>query len=354
MKVCKKCKRKNANKTKICKYCGADVSKVKIIKNTSSPKTKKNNNISVIKPTVPFKIYSSYDIHHTFDLITVKEPKKEKQKTEKTKQEKIKPQEKKQVKERVKDLSNTTVLVFKDGLATTKKEVRKLSDKTKKTVDKVKPKKFKYKPLIVGLILISFLAIGLYFGINIYRSLSSKESSSGHFEKATTEKIFEMKDSINHNGVIYKVVKVESSKGNAYKKPKDGNHFLIVTIHIKNDTDKKVHYTYANWTMTNSKKEEKKRIFTSINVDTALYSGDLVIGGIKTGSIVFEQPINDPKLVLNYYELKTDENGNEVADTAKRVFSVSIKAPNEKDKTSAKANVDVKSESTPAKEEKKS
>ena len=32
MKVCKKCKKKVANKAKICKYCGADVSKAKIIK----------------------------------------------------------------------------------------------------------------------------------------------------------------------------------------------------------------------------------------------------------------------------------------------------------------------------------
>ena len=94
-----------------------------------------------------------------------------------------------------------------------------------------------------------------------------------------------MEETINYNDTDYKIMKVETSKGNNYKKPKDGNQFLIVTIYIKNNSDKKVPYSYANWTMTNSKKEEKKRVFSSINVDTALYSGNLVSGGIKTGSI---------------------------------------------------------------------
>ena len=38
MKICKKCKKHVPNKAKICKYCGTDVSKCKIIKNTPSPK----------------------------------------------------------------------------------------------------------------------------------------------------------------------------------------------------------------------------------------------------------------------------------------------------------------------------
>ena len=122
----------------------------------------------------------------------------------------------------------------------------------------------------------------------------------------------------------------ETSKGNSYKSPKAGHQFLIVTVYIKNNTGDKVPYSYENWTMSNSKGEEKKRIFSSINVDTALYSGELVVGGIKTGSMVFEQPINDPKLKMNFYELKKDDDGNEVIDEAKRIFSISVKVPNQK------------------------
>ena len=46
MKVCKKCKKQVPNKLKICRYCGADVSKAKIItSNKKSTKTMRNANI---------------------------------------------------------------------------------------------------------------------------------------------------------------------------------------------------------------------------------------------------------------------------------------------------------------------
>ena len=157
-------------------------------------------------------------------------------------------------------------------------------------------------------------------------------------EKATNDKIFGMGDLITYNGVDYKVVKVETSEGNNYKSPKEGNQFLIVTVYMKNNTGEKVEYSYKNWTMSNSKGEEEKRIFTSINVDTALYSGDLVIGGIKTGSMVFEQPINDPKLRMNFYELKKDVNGEYVINKDKKIFSVSIKVPEKEENDNQEQN----------------
>ena len=154
-------------------------------------------------------------------------------------------------------------------------------------------------------------------------------------EKATNKKLFNMNEIINYKGVNYEVVKVETSEGNSYKSPKEGNIFLIVTIKIENNTPNKINYSYKNWTMSNSTQEEEKRIFTSINVGTALYSGKLVIGGIKTGSMVFEQPKDDDKLKLNYYELKT-EKGEEDIDKEKKVFSVSIKIPEKQEETKPK------------------
>ena len=166
----------------------------------------------------------------------------------------------------------------------------------------------------------------MFAGISTYKSLSNSSKTIVVGEKATNEKIFAMGDLITYNGVDYKILKVETSEGNDYKRPKEGNQFLIVTVYIKNNTGEKIAYDYKNWTMSNSKGEEKKRIFTSVNVDTALYSGDLVIGGIKTGSMVFEQPKKDPKLRMNFYELK-EENGVKVIDFSKKVFSVSVKVP---------------------------
>ena len=191
------------------------------------------------------------------------------------------------------------------------------------------------KPVLIIIFILVFLGTGSYIGINVYSNLRGSTNAVIVSEKATREKIFAMNDVITYNGVDYKIVKVEKSNGNSYKSPKEGNQFLIVTVYIKNNTSEKVSYSYENWTMSNSKGEEKKRIFTSINVDNALYSGELVIGGIKTGSMVFEQPINDSKLILNFYDLKKDDNGNDVIDEARREFSVSIKVPSNGGKDSS-------------------
>lgn len=200
----------------------------------------------------------------------------------------------------------------------------------------------KLKPILITVFILGFLGGFAVLGLDVYKYFSGTGSSvAAVSQKATRDKVFTMKDVISYNDVDYRIMKVETSMGNSYKSPKEGNQFLIVTVYIKNNSSKKVSYSYENWTMSNSKGEEKKRFFSSINVDDALYSGQLVIGGIKTGSMVFEQPINDSKLRMNYYELKVDENGNEVLDQAKRVFSVGIKVP-ENNKSDVKENTNIK------------
>ena len=207
--------------------------------------------------------------------------------------------------------------------------------------------KLSYRVLTLAIGCLIVLGFGSYFAIDVYKNFINAENIVVVGEKATTEKIFGMGDLISYNGVDYKIMKVETSEGNNYKSPKEGNQFLIVTVYMKNNSPDKIQYNYKNWTMSNSSGAEEKRIFTSINVDTALYSGDLVIGGIKTGSMVFEQPIKDPKLRMNFYELKKDQNGEEVIDKDKRIFSVSIKVPEKTDnndlgkKTSGDSGVEV-------------
>lgn len=203
---------------------------------------------------------------------------------------------------------------------------------------RIKPKKrVNYKRILVFLLLVLSALVLAVFGEHVYELIPNKKSEVTT-EKATKAKVFSIGDAISYKGAEYKVTKIEVSQGNSYKSPKEGNQFLIVKISIKNNSDKKLAYSYENWTMSNSKGEEKKRIFTSINVEDALYSGELVIGGIKKGSMVFEQPINDPKLKMNFYELKKDESGNEEIDTSKRAFSVSIKVPEEKKEEPAQSN----------------
>ncbi len=182
------------------------------------------------------------------------------------------------------------------------------------------------KRLAVCLVILGAVICFCYFGY-VETPIDTNEIVVG--EEATTKKIFAMGDIITYNGVNYKVANVETSEGNSYKAPQEGNTFLIVTIYIENNTNHKINYSYNNWTMSNSKEEETQRVFTSINVENALYSGKLDVGNTKRGSIVFEEPLKDKKLRLNFYNLKIDKNGVEYIDKSKRIFSVSIKIPDE-------------------------
>lgn len=319
MKVCKKCKKHVANKTKICKFCGADVSKARIIKSNNKV------NGSVKKDLEKQVILTKTKVVNDSKMKSVNEI---------SKNEKIEAKENLDIK--IRNLG----FVFKLKLFFVKIKEYFCNKR-------IFNNKLSYRVLTLAIGCLIVLGFGSYFAIDVYKNFTNAENIVVVGEKATTEKIFGMGDLISYNGVDYKIMKVETSEGNNYKSPKEGNQFLIVTVYMKNNSPDKIQYNYKNWTMSNSSGAEEKRIFTSINVDTALYSGDLVIGGIKTGSMVFEQPIKDPKLRMNFYELKKDQNGEEVIDKDKRIFSVSIKVPEKTDnndlgkKTSGDSGVEV-------------
>lgn len=319
MKVCKKCKKHVANKTKICKFCGADVSKARIIKSNNKV------NGSVKKDLEKQVILTKTKVVNDSKMKSVNEI---------SKNEKIEAKKNLDIKIRNLDFVYKLKLFF-------------VKIKEYFCNKRIFNNKLSYRVLTLAIGCLVVLGFGSYFAIDVYKNFTNAENIVVVGEKATTEKIFGMGDLISYNGVDYKIMKVETSEGNNYKSPKEGNQFLIVTVYMKNNSPDKIQYNYKNWTMSNSSGAEEKRIFTSINVDTALYSGDLVIGGIKTGSMVFEQPIKDPKLRMNFYELKKDQNGEEVIDKEKRIFSVSIKVPEKTDnndlgkKTSGDSGVEV-------------
>ncbi len=469
MKVCKKCKKHVTNKSKICKFCGADVSKAKIVPNNNKVALKKvSDNAKKLNKKEKLDITSKTELKDTNERLNLKielvndfNTKKE---LIKNKTKKIKKQGYKKVKQvpslinRAKDKSikavkkvrgttlkllgqvksklsslviklkkidikskvcnlKTKLISFidnqKEKLSSLKNKIVKiLEDKKKVRLNNVKQKpiKTKQKPikfkeknvkvkdkicvkqsklvdfkqelsqkikglgnafrakfdslkqvigkskpvtnrlslkiLVIGFVSLVALGTFSYFGVDAYKDLTSEEKTLAIGEQATTDKIFSMGDLITYKGVDYKVVKVETSEGNSYKAPKEGNEFLIVTIYMKNNTGEKVPYSYVNYTMSNSNGEEKTRIFTSINVKDALYSGNLVIGGIKTGSMVFEQPKDDPKLRINFYELKKGDNGEDVIDYSKKVFSVSIKVPTKEEQDMEKEQKNLKETET--------
>lgn len=117
-----------------------------------------------------------------------------------------------------------------------------------------------------------------------------------------TQKEFRMNETAVLNNIYYSIVKLEHSKnpatinGNSFAKPSEGNEFILVTVKIENKSDEKIKYYAGNWKMQNSLGQETGAKYTK-NFD----SGELLKNGIKEGIIVFEQPINDNDLRLNFY-----------------------------------------------------
>lgn len=326
MKVCKKCKKQVANKTKICKYCGADVSKAKIIKKE--------------QPAKKTKVVEKQEIKKIEEVIEVKkieiEKKEEKQKV--TKKAKEAPKLKKE------KIQKETSSILKTKI------IDKIKNKKIKNIlikfDKVNKKKL----IIITIVLVIFLSITISI-IKLYCFVNNTANTVIP-NKENQKTVFSMKDKITYKDVDYKIIKVETSNGTKLKRPKKGNEFVIVTLKIENRSDTKVKYSYQNWKMTNSLDEEKSRIFAPVNATTALYTGNLVIGGTKTGSMVFEQPQGDDKLRLNFYEIeepkeetKEENNDKELSEEKeekqKPIFTIIIpqvsEKPTEKEENNTKA-----------------
>ena len=348
MKVCKKCKKKVANKSKICKYCGADVSKCKIIKNTNSNVGKKvatKNTIDVNsfdsekKTTKVNKIQEENKakvvLDKTVDEIHMKDKNKSSNDGKNTRRK-----SKNQVKNNKNVLPDELSKKAKHNESKIKIEEKSINYDNK--IKKIGNFIIHYKLFgRINLWIIIILVLVIVGGSLIYFTQTEdnqKENTQGVFVSSSKE-VFEMNDIIEYKGVNYKVIDIQTSMGNSYKEPEEGNQFIIVTVSIENNTDEKIAYSYNNWTVSNSdSKEDAKRIFSSINVDNALYSGKLVVGGVKKGSMVFEQPIDAKDVTLNYYELKKDDEGMSIIDEDKKIFSIKLEIPKDDNSTSNDSN----------------
>ena len=339
MKVCKKCKKQVPNKLKICRYCGADVSK----KSTkTSNKVQKNKKEQLTK-----------------NIIDIKEMPKQEQKIIVTEEITEEPQ----------IINNSKPKKNK----TPKKKIKKIKlpkNTTKKTNNKYE--KINLKRIIVSIIVLTLVITITLSGIKLYHKVFDVGKEVKPNENTT--KIFDINETIRYKDVNYKVKKVEINEtGTEYKKPKDGNQFIIITIQYENKSDEPVSYSSRNWKLENEDKEETQRIFTALDVNTALYSGKLVIGATKVGTLVFEQSKKYDSFKLNFYELKEEkkeekeikENIKEDKKTVKEdeknteeekekpIFSINIKIDNkEKEKEKSKEESKNKATQTTKKETK--
>lgn len=112
---------------------------------------------------------------------------------------------------------------------------------------------------------------------------------------------FKQNETATFEDVNYTVTKVEKNSGDDFDTPKSGHEYVVVTVKIENKSEGKIPYNPFDWQMENSKGQEEEVAFTTVDSDTALDSGDLAAGGTVEGTLVFEEPIGDTGLKLNYY-----------------------------------------------------
>ncbi len=118
--------------------------------------------------------------------------------------------------------------------------------------------------------------------------------------------IFEQTETAIDEGVNYSIVNVEKFAKKEYSEAKAGYEYVLVKVKIENKSDKKISYNPYDWKMQNSLGQEIDSTYVFASNDTRLNSGDLLTNGIIEGTIVWEQPIADKGLMLNYYSSMFD------------------------------------------------
>lgn len=132
-------------------------------------------------------------------------------------------------------------------------------------------------------------------------SVVSKSSGSA---SAAASKIYNVGETLKISDTEMTVTKVDKSQGtNEYDKPdKPNNEYVIVTVSIKNDGKNQLSYNPYYFKMQNSQGQITDNTYTTIDQSTRLNSGNLTAGGSVTGTVTFEEPINDSGLVLQYQD----------------------------------------------------
>ncbi len=97
---------------------------------------------------------------------------------------------------------------------------------------------------------------------------------------------------------VVEITEVEKSSGDDFDTPKSGKEYVIVHITIENNGEKDISYNPFNFKMKNSNGQIEDVAFTTVDSDTSLSSGELAPGGNVSGTLAFEQPIDDPELQL--------------------------------------------------------
>ena len=155
--------------------------------------------------------------------------------------------------------------------------------------------------LIVIIVVISILGSNSSDD-NFYTPTDSTYNQSNSSSMENSNKIYSVGQEATLGTGSIIVTKIEKSSGSTYETPKSGKEFVIVYVTIKNNGSSNLSYNPYDFKMQNSLGQQEDISFTIIDQDTSLQSGELVSGGSVSGTIVFEEPINDSNLTLIYQD----------------------------------------------------
>jgi len=161
---------------------------------------------------------------------------------------------------------------------------------------KAKSEKSFYKKAWFWIVIVVIIAIGSQYKQpeKVGENKNSGSNGSSQTQKGDSKKEekteFNVGDIIAFDGKELTVEKVERNwnSGNAYLKPKDGKEYVKVSVKIENKSE-----TEMNYNVFEFKAEE------TYSLPDSLGSGDLVKGGKKSGSMIFEVPAGS-SLKLHY------------------------------------------------------
>ncbi|MBQ2775230.1 MAG: DUF2116 family Zn-ribbon domain-containing protein [Clostridia bacterium] len=164
---------------------------------------------------------------------------------------------------------------------------------------KTKKKKSKKWLIIVIIAVVLVIIIGAIGSSGDEPTSSGSSSVSNQVENEN--KVFGVNEAVTYKNIEMTVTDIKKSNGTEFDSPKSGMEYVIVTVKYKNNSSSTVSYNPYDFKMKNSKGQIVDHTFTTVDNDTSLLSGELAPGGEISGTVVFEQPINDSDLILQYF-----------------------------------------------------
>ena len=176
-----------------------------------------------------------------------------------------------------------------------------------KIYTKTKSEKPFYKKAWFWIVIVVIIAVGGQskqaekVGENKNPELNGSSQIQNSEKKKEEKNEFKVGDIIAFDGKELTVEKVERNwkSEKAYIKPKDGKEYIKVSLKIENKSETEMNYNVFEFKAEDSNGAAENADMQTYSLPDSLGSGDLVKGGKKSGSMIFEVPAGS-SLKLHY------------------------------------------------------